>query len=107
MPAEPSRSELPCVLVCFTCTEQADGEPLIMPFDNYQQRGGWAASHTHATGHTRWLCLDGRPDLGLIYRRLAELREIWPIPDVTVDVDPVLRALDTLRAAVDKRRRSP
>ena len=43
------------VLVCRDC---GDGDMLPMPFESPQARGKWAAEHTRATGHDRWLVKD-------------------------------------------------
>lgn len=42
------------VLVCRDC---GNGD-LPMPFGSPAERGKWAAEHTRATGHERWLVLD-------------------------------------------------
>jgi hypothetical protein len=44
------------LLVCLECGEGDDA--LIMPFDNAEARGKWAAVHTRETGHDRWYVED-------------------------------------------------
>jgi len=39
------------------CRECGNGD-LVMPFASPAERGRWAAAHTRATGHDRWLVTD-------------------------------------------------
>ncbi len=47
-------AEMFYVLVCREC---GNGD-LPMPFASAAERGKWAAEHTRATSHERWLVLD-------------------------------------------------
>ena len=49
-----------CIIVCRTCSTDADMVALI-PFASWSDRGKWASEHTRGTGHASWLCLDGGP----------------------------------------------
>ena len=44
------------LLLCRECGDQ--DHPLPIPFGSAEERGKWAAEHTAATGHARWLVRD-------------------------------------------------
>ena len=55
-PPPPQQQQMFYVLVCRDC---GDGDDMLpMPFESPQARGKWAADHTRATGHDRWLVKD-------------------------------------------------
>lgn len=49
------------VFYLLVCRECGDPErPLPIPFESPAARGKWAAEHTQATGHDRWIVKDER-----------------------------------------------
>lgn len=50
-----------CILVCHGCTQEAGGEPLIMPFTHHDALRDWQTAHERGTGHQVWTTFSGWP----------------------------------------------
>lgn len=53
-----SEPEVFFLLVCRDCGDPE--RPLPQPFSSQAERGRWAAEHTRATGHDRWIVTEER-----------------------------------------------
>jgi hypothetical protein len=84
------------VLVCLRCGDPEHSLP--MPFESAAARGKWAAEHTRATGHDKWLVLD-QPETAELSAagRNRPARGNWPF--TPRDLTALQAAYDTLTRA--------
>lgn len=62
-PGPTAKGPITYVLICRDCSPEASLDPLNlvgdMPFPSAEARGKWAKEHKDATGHDRWIVIDG------------------------------------------------